>query len=59
MLAIVGSLKAKPSVPQDEFSFKTDTPLFGTVFLGTVVLVGALTFLPVLVLGPVADWLTM
>lgn len=59
MLAIAGSLKAKPSVPQDEFSFKTDTPLFGTVFLGTVVLVGALTFLPVLVLGPVADWLTM
>jgi len=59
MLAIVGSLKAKQSVPQDEFSFKTDTPLFGTVFLGTVVLVGALTFLPVLVLGPVADWLTM
>ncbi len=59
MLAIVGSLKAKPSVPQDAFSFNTDTPLFGTVFLGTVVLVGALTFLPVLVLGPVADWLTM
>ncbi len=59
MLAIAGSLKAKPAVPQDEFSFKTDTPLFGTVFLGTVVLVGALTFLPVLVLGPIADWLTM
>jgi K+-transporting ATPase ATPase A chain len=59
MLAIVGPLKAKPSVPQDEFSFKTDTPLFGTVFLGTVVLVGALTFLPVLVLGQVADLLTM
>lgn len=59
MLAIAGSLKAKQAVPQDEFSFKTDTPLFGTVFLGTVVLVGALTFLPVLVLGPIADWLTM
>lgn len=56
-LAIAGSLAAKKPTPETSGTFHTDTPLFGLVLLGTVVLVGALLFLPVAVLGPVAEHL--
>ena len=38
-------------------TFRTDTPLFGVVLVGTVLIVGALLFMPVAVLGPVAEHL--
>jgi len=56
-LAIAGSLAAKKPTPETSGTFHTDTPLFGLVLLGCVVLVGALLFLPVAVLGPVAEHL--
>ncbi|MDQ6419623.1 potassium-transporting ATPase subunit KdpA [Paenibacillus sp. LHD-117] len=59
MLAVAGSLLAKKSVPESSGTFRTDTALFGIVFAGTVILVGALTFFPSLALGPIAEQLTL
>ncbi|WP_411333820.1 potassium-transporting ATPase subunit KdpA [Metabacillus indicus] len=59
MLAVGASLAAKKLVPETIGTFRTDTSLFGTIFVGAVFIVGALTFFPVLVLGPVAEFLTL
>ncbi|TDL78737.1 potassium-transporting ATPase subunit A [Peribacillus frigoritolerans] len=59
MLAVGASLAAKKLVPETIGTFRTDTGLFGTIFVGAVFIVGALTFFPVLVLGPVAELLTL
>lgn len=56
-LAIAGSLAERRVVARSSGTLPTDTPTFGLVLLGTVVLIGALTFLPVAVLGPVAEHL--
>ena len=56
-LAIAGSLAAKKPAPETTGTLRTDTPLFGLVILGTVILVGALLFMPVAVLGPIAEHL--
>jgi K+-transporting ATPase ATPase A chain len=58
-LAIAGSLATKKPSPVTIGTFHTDTPLFGFVLAGTVLLVGALLFLPVAVLGPIAEHLGM
>jgi len=57
-LAIAGSLAAKKPVPDTTGTLRTDTLLFGMVILGSVVFIGALLFLPVAVLGPIAEHLT-
>jgi K+-transporting ATPase ATPase A chain len=54
-LALAGSLMTKKRVPQTTGTLKTDNMTFFGMLLGTVVLVGALSFMPALVLGPVAD----
>jgi potassium-transporting ATPase potassium-binding subunit len=59
LLAVVGSLAAKKPVPETVGTFRTDNALFGGVFIGTVILIGALTFFPGLVLGPIAEQLTL
>ncbi|MFT7826731.1 potassium-transporting ATPase subunit KdpA [Priestia megaterium] len=59
MLAVSSSLAAKQLVPETPGTFKTDTSLFSGILIGTTVIVGALTFFPVLVLGPVAEYLTL
>lgn len=59
MLAIGGSLAAKPTVPATVGTLRTDTVLFGAFWLATIVLVGALTFFPALVLGPIAEYFAM
>ncbi|WP_152643781.1 potassium-transporting ATPase subunit KdpA [Paenibacillus terrae] len=59
MLAVAGSLAVKKSVPETAGTFRTDNALFGTVFLGAVLIVGALTFFPALALGPIAEFLTL
>lgn len=56
-LAIAGSLAAKRPTPFTAGTMRTDTLTFGFVLLGTVLLVGALLFLPAAVLGPVAEHL--
>ncbi|MGF9816713.1 potassium-transporting ATPase subunit KdpA [Brevibacillus agri] len=59
MLAVTGSLLAKTPVPETMGTLRTDNSVFLVMLLATVVIVGALTFLPVLALGPVAEWLTI
>jgi K+-transporting ATPase ATPase A chain len=57
-LAIAGSLAAKPKLTPTFGTLRTDTPTFAGLLLGTLLLVGALSFLPPVVLGPVADHLS-
>ncbi len=59
VLAIAGSLAAKKQVPPSAGTFPTDTPMFSGLLVGVVVIVGALTFFPVLALGPVLEQLLM
>jgi K+-transporting ATPase ATPase A chain len=56
-LALAGSLAAKKPTPMTVGTLRTDTVLFGFVVLGTVILLGALLFLPAAALGPVAEHL--
>jgi potassium-transporting ATPase potassium-binding subunit len=56
-LAFAGSLALKKPTPFTSGTLRTDTLTFGFVLLGTVILVGALLFLPAAVLGPVAEHL--
>jgi K+-transporting ATPase ATPase A chain len=56
-LAIAGSLAVKTPTPESIGTFHTDTPLFGVVLAGSVLLIGALLFMPVAVLGPIAEHL--
>jgi len=58
-LAIAGALAAKKTVPPGPGTLPTHTPLFAVLLVGVVVLVGALTFVPALALGPIAEHLTM
>jgi potassium-transporting ATPase potassium-binding subunit len=58
-LAIAGSLAAKRRVPPGAGTLPTHTPLFVALLIGTVVLVGALTFVPALALGPIVEHLQM
>jgi len=59
LLAVAGSLGAKQWVPETIGTFRTDNALFTVLLIGAVILIGALTFLPVVVLGPVAEYLTI
>jgi potassium-transporting ATPase potassium-binding subunit len=58
MLAIAGSLAAKKHVPPSAGTLPTHTPLFVVLLACTVIVIGALTFLPALALGPIAEQLT-
>ncbi|HZX92308.1 MAG TPA: potassium-transporting ATPase subunit KdpA, partial [Rudaea sp.] len=58
MLAIAGSLAAKKHVPPSAGTLPTHTPLFIVLLASTVIVIGALTFLPALALGPIAEQLT-
>jgi K+-transporting ATPase ATPase A chain len=55
ILAIAGSLAAKKTVPVSAGTFPTHGPVFITLLVATILIVGALTFLPVLALGPIAE----
>ncbi|NJR80109.1 potassium-transporting ATPase subunit KdpA [Sphingomonas corticis] len=59
MLAIAGSLAAKTYTPQGAGSFPTTGALFVGLLVGIILILGGLTFLPSLALGPVADHLAM
>ncbi|MDD4912800.1 MAG: potassium-transporting ATPase subunit KdpA [Sideroxydans sp.] len=59
VLALAGSLAAKKRIPASVGSMATHTPLFVWLLVGTVLLVGALTFVPALALGPVIEHLNM
>ena len=57
MLALAGSVAAKKHVPESAGTLPTHTPLFVTLLASVVIIVGALTFLPALALGPIAEYL--
>ncbi|WP_395397108.1 potassium-transporting ATPase subunit KdpA [Novosphingobium sp. BL-8A] len=59
MLAVAGSLAAKKYTPETAGSFPTTGPLWTGLLIGIVLIVGGLTFLPGLALGPIADHLAM
>jgi K+-transporting ATPase ATPase A chain len=58
VLAVAGALAGKRVAPQGLGTLRTDTPTFVGLLGGTVVLIGALTFLPALLLGPVVQGMT-
>jgi potassium-transporting ATPase potassium-binding subunit len=57
VLALAGSLAKKKIVPASAGTLPTHTPLFVTMLVGVVIVVGALTFIPSLALGPVVEQL--
>ena len=59
MLAIAGNLVTKKSVPSSSGTFPVTTPLFTVLLTGVILIVGALTFFPVLSLGPVLEHLLL
>jgi K+-transporting ATPase ATPase A chain len=58
VLAVAGSLARKKVAPVGLGTMRTDTPTFAFLLVGVVVLIGALTFLPAFLLGPVVQSLT-
>jgi K+-transporting ATPase ATPase A chain len=59
VLAIAGALARKKIVPTGAGTLPTHTPLFVGLLVGVVLLVGALTFVPALALGPIVEHLTL
>jgi K+-transporting ATPase ATPase A chain len=59
MLAIAGNLARKKVVPPSLGTFPVTTPLFTTLLVSVIVIVGALTFFPALSLGPIVEHLLM
>jgi K+-transporting ATPase ATPase A chain len=59
MLAVAGSLAAKKRLPVTSGTFPTHGPLFVGLLVGTVVIVGALTFFPALSLSPIVEHFQM
>ena len=58
-LAVAGSLAAKKAIPPSSATFPTASTLFAVMLAAVVVIVGALTFFPALVLGPLLDHLLL
>ena len=59
VMALAGSLAMKKTAPLGLNSFPTHGPLFVTLLTVTILLVGGLTFLPTLALGPIAEHLSL
>ncbi|MFY7806770.1 MAG: potassium-transporting ATPase subunit KdpA [Limnoraphis robusta] len=55
LLLLADNMTRKQAVPETAGTLRTDTVLFTSITAGIIVILGALTFLPVLVLGPVAE----
>jgi K+-transporting ATPase ATPase A chain len=58
-LALAGSLARKKGIPVGPGTLPTHTPLFAALLIGVIIMVGALTFLPALALGPIVEHLIM
>ena len=59
VLALAGNLARKKRLAASEASFPVDGTLFIVILTGTVLIVGALTFLPALALGPIVEHFQM
>jgi K+-transporting ATPase ATPase A chain len=55
LILLADSMVRKQPVPETAGTLRTDTLLFTTVTAGAILILGALTFLPVLALGPIAE----
>jgi potassium-transporting ATPase potassium-binding subunit len=55
VLAVAGSLAAQPIIPRSNGTLPTDQALFASFLLGVIVIVGGLTYLPALALGPIVE----
>ena len=59
LLAVAGSFASKKSIPVSIGTFRTDNTMFTIILVFIVLIIGALTFLPALALGPIAEHLTL
>lgn len=59
LMAVAGSIASKPITPATTATLRTDTLAFGFFWFATILIVGALTFFPALVLGPIAEQAAM
>lgn len=59
LLAVGASLMKKQPIPETIGTFCTDNATFGVVLVGTILIIGALTFFPIVVLGPIAEFLSI
>jgi len=59
MLALAGFLAEKKIVPESAGTFPVTTPLFVVLLVSVILIVSALTFFPVLSLGPIVEHLLM
>jgi K+-transporting ATPase ATPase A chain len=59
LMAVAGSVASKPTTPATTSTLRTDTATFGMFWFATILVVGALTFFPALVLGPIAEYFAM
>jgi potassium-transporting ATPase potassium-binding subunit len=59
LMGVAGSIARKPKTPPTTSTLRTDTAAFGVFWLATILIVGALTFFPALVLGPFAEFFAM
>lgn len=59
VLALAGSLVKKKTIPKTSGTLATHTPLFVGLLIGVVMLIGALSFLPALALGPIVEQLNL
>ena len=59
VMALAGSLAAKPKVPPSAGTFPTHGPLFIGLLVGVILILGGLQFLPALSLGPLAEHFAM
>ena len=59
LLAVAGSLASKRTIAASTGTFRTDNAMFTITLIFIVLIIGALTFLPALALGPIAEHLTL
>ena len=59
LMGVAGSVARKPTTPPTSSTLRTDTVMFGVFWFATILIVGALTFFPALVLGPLAEFFAM
>ncbi len=59
LMAVAGSVARKPTTTPSASTLRTDTAMFGVFWFATILIVGALTFFPALVFGPIAEFFAM
>ena len=58
-LALAGAFAEQKRRPMTSGHLATDTPLFASLLVGTIIILGGLSYLPAMALGPIADQVSM